>query len=111
VADKFLDASKGDWSEYKVGDEVKGYKLGIGYLHSYEVEFEYAEDEDGNATDTITGVTLTKTTIGEYIKETIEDERSSAAFSDKQTEIFLDTSKNIIVQQGVYDGLLKDITG
>ena len=111
VADKFLDASKGDWSEYKVDDEVKGYKLGIGYLHSYEVEFEYAEDEEGNATDTITGVTLTKTTIGEYIKETIKDERSSAEFSDKQTEIFLDTSKNIIVQQGVYDGLLKDITG
>ena len=106
VADKFLDASKGDWSEYN-----KGYKLGIGYLHSYEVEFEYAEDEEGNATDTITGVTLTKTTIGEYIKETIKDERSSAEFSDKQTEIFLDTSKNIIVQQGVYDGLLKDITG
>lgn len=111
VADKFLDASKGAWSEYKVDDEVKGYKLGIGYLHSYEVEFEYAEDEDGNATDTITGVTLTKTTIGEYIKETIKDERSSAEFSDKQTEIFLDTSKNIIVQQSVYDGLLKDITG
>ena len=106
VADKFLDASKGDWSEYK-----DGYKLDIGYLHSYEVEFEYAEDEEGNATDTITGVTLTKTTIGEYIKETIKDERSSAAFSDKQTEIFLDTSKNIIVQQGVYDGLLKEITG
>ena len=111
VADKFLDASKGDWSDYTVDGEVKGYKLGTGYLHSYEVEFEYAEDEDGNATDTITGVTLTKTTIGEYIKETIEDERSSAAFSDKQTEIFLDTSKNIIVQQSVYDGLLKDITG
>ena len=111
VADKFLDASKGAWSEYKVDDEVKGYKLGIGYLHSYEVEFEYAEDEEGNATDTITGVTLTKTTIGEYIKETIKDERSSAEFSDKQTEIFRDTSKNIIVQQSVYDGLLKDITG
>ena len=106
VADKFLDASKGAWSEYK-----EGYKLGIGYLHSYEVEFEYAEDEEGNATDTITGVTLTKTTIGEYIKETIKDERSSAAFSDKQTEIFHNTSKNIIVQQGVYDGLLKEITG
>ena len=106
VADKFLDASKGDWSEYN-----KGYKLGIGYLHSYEIEFEYAEDEEGNATDTIIGVTLTKTTIGEYIKETIKDERSSAEFSDKQTEIFRDTSKNIIVQQGVYDGLLKDITG
>lgn len=111
VADKFLDASKGDWSDYKVDGEDKGYKLDIDYLHSYEVEFEYAEDEEGNATDTITGVTLTKTTIGEYIKETIEDERSSAAFSDKQTEIFLDTSKNIIVQQGVYDGLLKEITG
>ena len=111
VADKFLDASKGAWSKYTVDGEDKGYKLDTGYLHSYEVEFEYAEDEDGNATDTITGVTLTKTTIGEYIKETIEDERSSAAFSDKQTEIFLDTSKNIIVQQGVYDGLLKDITG
>ena len=111
VADKFLDASKGAWSEYKVDDEVKGYKLGIGYLHSYEVEFEYAEDEDGNATDEIIDVTLTKTTIGEYIKETIKDERSSAKFSDKQTEIFLDTSKNIIVQQSVYDGLLKDITG
>lgn len=111
VADKFLDASKGDWSEYTVDGEDKGYKLDIDYLHSYEVEFEYAEDEEGNATDTITGVTLTKTTIGEYIKETIEDERSSAAFSDKQTEIFLDTSKNIIVQQGVYDGLLKEITG
>lgn len=111
VADKFLDASKGAWSEYAVDGDVKGYKLGIGYLHSYEVEFEYAEDEDGNATDEIIGVTLTKTTIGEYIKETIKDERSSAEFSDKQTEIFLDTSKNIIVQQGVYDGLLKDITG
>ena len=111
VADKFLDASKGDWSKYTVDNKVKGYKLDIGYLHSYEVEFEYAEDENGNATDTITGVTLTKTTIGEYIKETIKDERSSAAFSDKQTEIFLDTSKNIIVQQSVYDGLLKDITG
>ena len=111
VADKFLDASKGDWSDYTVDGEVKGYKLGTGYLHSYEVEFEYAEDEEGNATDTITGVTLTKTTIGEYIKETIKDERSSAAFSDKQTEIFRDTSKNIIVQQSVYDGLLKDITG
>ena len=111
VADKFLDASKGAWSEYTVDGEVNGYKLGTGYLHSYEVEFEYAEDEEGNATDTITGVTLTKTTIGEYIKETIEDERSSAAFSDKQTEIFRDTSKNIIVQQSVYDGLLKDITG
>ena len=111
VADKFLDASKGAWSKYMVDGEDKGYKLDIGYLHSYEVEFEYAEDEDGNATDTITGVTLTKTTIGEYIKETIKDERSSAAFSDKQTEIFLDTSKNIIVQQGVYDGLLKEITG
>ena len=108
VADKFLDASKG---EYPVDDEGKGYKLGIDYLHSYEVEFEYAEDEEGNATDRITGVTLTKTTIGEYIKETIKDERSSAEFSDKQTEIFLDTSKNIIVQQSVYDGLLKDITG
>ena len=106
VADKFLDASKGAWSEYK-----EGYKLDIGYLHSYEVEFEYAEDEEGNATDTITGVTLTKTTIGEYIKETIKDERSSAEFSDKQTEIFLNTSKNIIVQQSVYDGLLKEITG
>lgn len=111
VADKFLDASKGGWSDYMVDGEVKGYKLGTGYLHSYEVEFEYAEDEEGNATDTITGVTLTKTTIGEYIKETIKDERSSAAFSDKQTEIFRDTSKNIIVQQSVYDGLLKDITG
>lgn len=111
VADKFLDASKGDWSDYMVDGKVKGYKLDIGYLHSYEVEFEYAEDEEGNATDTITGVTLTKTTIGEYIKETIEDERSSAAFSDKQTEIFRDTSKNIIVQQSVYDGLLKEITG
>ena len=111
VADKFLDASKGGWSDYMVDGEVKGYKLGTGYLHSYEVEFEYAEDEDGNATDEIIGVTLTKTTIGEYIKEAIEDERSSAAFSDKQTEIFRDTSKNIIVQQGVYDGLLKDITG
>lgn len=111
VADKFLDASKGAWSEYAVDGVVKGYKLGTGYLHSYEVEFEYAEDEDGNATDEIIGVTLTKTTIGEYIKETIKDERSSAAFSDKQTEIFLDTSKNIIVQQSVYDGLLKDITG
>ena len=106
VAGKFLDASKGDWSEYK-----EGYKLDIDYLHSYKVEFEYAEDEEGNATDTIIGVTLTKTTIGEYIKETIKDERSSAAFSDKQTEIFLNTSKNIIVQQGVYDGLLKEITG
>ena len=111
VADKFLDASKGDWSDYTVDGKVKGYKLGIGYLHSYEVEFEYAEDEDGNATDTITGVTLTKTTIGEYIKDTIKDERSSAEFSDKQTEIFLDTSKNIIVQQSVYDGLLKEIKG
>lgn len=111
VADKFLDASKGAWSKYTVDGEVKGYKLGTGYLHSYEVEFEYAEDEDGNATDEIIGVTLTKTTIGEYIKETIKDERSSAAFSDKQTEIFLDTSKNIIVQQSVYDGLLKEITG
>ena len=111
VADKFLDASKGAWSEYALDGEVKGYKLGTGYLHSYEVEFEYAEDEDGNATDAIIGVTLTKTTIGEYIKETIEDERSSAAFSDKQTEIFRDTSKNIIVQPGVYDGLLKEITG
>lgn len=111
VADKFLDASKGAWSEHAVDGEVKGYKLGTGYLHSYEVEFEYAEDEDGNATDEIIGVTLTKTTIGEYIKETIEDERSSAAFSDKQTEIFRDTSKNIIVQPGVYDGLLKEITG
>lgn len=111
VADKFLDASKGAWSEYTVDGEVKGYKLDIGYLHSYKVEFEYAKDEEGNATDTITGVTLTKTTIGEYIKETIKDERSSAAFSDKQTEIFRDTSKNIIVQQGVYDGLLKEITG
>ena len=56
-------------------------------------------------------MTLTKSTIGEDIKETIEDERSSAAFSDKQTEIFRDTSKNIIVQKSVYDGLLKDITG
>ena len=111
VADKFLDASKGAWSKYTVDGEDKGYKLDIGYLHSYEVEFEYAEDEEGNATDTITGVTLTKTTIGEYIKETIKDERSSAAFSDKQTEIFHNTSKNIIVQQGVYDGLLKEITG
>lgn len=111
VADKFLDASKGEWSDYMVDGKVKGYKLGTGYLHSYEVEFEYAEDEEGNATDTITGVTLTKTTIGEYIKETIKDERSSAEFSDKQTEIFLDTSKNIIVQQSVYDGLLKEITG
>ena len=111
VADKFLDDSKGRYVEYKDGEEVKGYKLATDYLYSYEVEFEYAEDEEGNATDTITGVTLTKTTVGEYIKDTIKDERSSAEFSDKQTEIFKDTTESIVVQTKVFEGLLKDITG
>ncbi len=113
VADKFLDDSKGGYDAYKDGDgeEVKGYMLATDYLYSYEVEFEYAEDEEGNATDTITGVTLTKTTVGEYIKDTIKDERSSAEFSDKQTEIFKDTTESIVVQTKVFEGLLKDITG
>ncbi len=111
VADKFLDDSKGRYDKYKDGEEVKGYMLATDYLYSYEVEFEYAEDEEGNATDTITGVTLTKTTVGEYIKDTIKDERSSAEFSDKQTEIFKDTTESIVVQTKVFEGLLKDITG
>ena len=113
VADKFLDDSKGRYVAYKDGDgeEVKGYMLATDYLYSYEVEFKYAEDEEGNATDTITGVTLTRTTVGEYIKDTIKDERSSAEFSDKQTEIFKDTTESIVVQTKVFEGLLKDITG
>ena len=113
VADKFLDDSKGRYVAYKDGDgeEVKGYMLATDYLYSYEVEFEYAEDEEGNATDMITGVTLTKTTVGQYIKDTIKDERSSAEFSDKQTEIFKDTTESIVVQTKVFEGLLKDITG
>lgn len=111
VADKFVDESKGAYSEYTVDGEVKGYQLSTDYRYSYEVKFEYAEDEDGNVTDEIVGVTVETKTVGEYLRETIEDERTSAEFSAKQTEIFKDTSEAIVVQQKVFDGLLSDITG
>lgn len=111
VKDIFVDESKGSVTEYTVDGETAGYILGSDYRHSYEVTIRYVKDEDGNDTDEIESVSVTVTTVEQYIKDLIEEERTSAKYSDVQYEIFADTSKSIVLQSGVYDGLLSEITG
>ena len=111
VKDIFADESKGSVTEYTVDGETAGYILGSDYRHSYEVTIRYVKDEDGNDTDEIESVSVTVTTVEQYIKDLIEEERTSAKYSDVQYEIFADTSQSIVLQSGVYDGLLSEITG
>lgn len=111
VKDIFVDESKGSVTEYTVDGETAGYILGSDYRHSYEVTIRYVKDEDGNDTDEIESVSVTVTTVEQYIKDLIEEERTSAKYSDVQYEIFADTSQSIVLQSGVYDGLLSEITG
>lgn len=111
VKDIFADESKGRVTEYTVDGETAGYILGSDYRHSYEVTIRYVKDEDGNDTDEIESVSVTVTTVEQYIKDLIEEERTSAKYSDVQYEIFADTSQSIVLQSGVYDGLLSEITG
>ena len=111
VKDIFVDESKGSVTEYTVNGETAGYILGSDYRHSYEVTIRYVKDEDGNDTDEIESVSVTVTTVEQYIKDLIEEERTSAKYSDVQYEIFADTSQSIVLQSGVYDGLLSEITG
>ncbi len=111
VKDIFVDESKGSVTEYTVDGETAGYILGSDYRHSYEVTIRYVKDEDGNDTDEIESVSVTVTTVEQYIKDLIEEERISAKYSDVQYEIFADTSQSIVLQSGVYDGLLSEITG
>lgn len=111
VKDIFVDESKGGVTEYTVDGETAGYILGSDYRHSYEVTIRYVKDEDGNDTDEIESVSVTVTTVEQYIKDLIEEERTSAKYSDVQYEIFADTSQSIVLQSGVYDGLLSEITG
>ena len=110
VKDIFADESKGSVTEYTVDGETAGYILGSDYRHSYEVTIRYVKDEDGNDTDEIESVSVTVTTVEQYIKDLIEEERTSAKYSDVQYEIFADTSQSIVLQSGVYDGLLSEIT-
>lgn len=111
VKDIFVDESKGSVTEYTVDGKTAGYILGSDYRHSYEVTIRYVKDEDGNDTDEIESVSVTVTTVEQYIKDLIEEERTSAKYSDVQYEIFADTSQSIVLQSGVYDGLLSEITG
>lgn len=111
VKDIFADESKGSVTEYTVDGETAGYILGSDYRHSYEVTIRYVKDEDGNDTDEIESVSVTVTTVEQYIKDLIEEERTSAKYSDVQYEIFADTSQSIVLQSGVCDGLLSEITG
>ena len=111
VKDIFADESKGSVTEYTVDGETAGYILGSDYRYSYEVTIRYVKDEDGNDTDEIESVSVTVTTVEQYIKDLIEEERTSAKYSDVQYEIFADTSQSIVLQSGVYDGLLSEITG
>lgn len=111
VKDIFADESKGSVTEYTVNGETAGYILGSDYRHSYEVTIRYVKDEDGNDTDEIESVSVTVTTVEQYIKDLIEEERTSAKYSDVQYEIFADTTQSIVLQSGVYDGLLSEITG
>lgn len=111
VKDIFVDESKGSVTEYTVDGKTAGYILGSDYRHSYEVTIRYVKDEDGNDTDEIESVSVTVTTVEQYIKDLIEEERTSAKYSDVQYEIFDDTSQSIVLQSGVYDGLLSEITG
>lgn len=111
VKDIFVDESKGRVTEYTVDGETAGYILGSDYRHSYEVTIRYVKDEDGNDTDEIESVSVTVTTVEQYIKDLIEEERTSAKYSDVQYEIFADTTQSIVLQSGVYDGLLSEITG
>lgn len=111
VKDIFVDESKGGVTEYTVDGETAGYILGSDYRHSYEVTIRYVKDEDGNDTDEIESVSVTVTTVEQYIKDLIKEERTSAKYSDVQYEIFADTSQSIVLQSGVYDGLLSEITG
>ena len=111
VKDIFVDESKGSVTEYTVDGETAGYILGSDYRYSYEVTIRYVKDEDGNDTDEIESVSVTVTTVEQYIKDLIEEERTSAKYSDVQYEIFADTSQSIVLQSGVYDGLLSEITG
>lgn len=111
VKDIFADESKGSVTEYTVDGETAGYILGSDYRHSYEVTIRYVKDEDGNDTDEIESVSVTVTTVEQYIKDLIEEERTSAKYSDVQYEIFADTTQSIVLQSGVYDGLLSEITG
>ena len=111
VKDIFADESKGSVTEYTVDGETAGYILGSDYRHSYEVTIRYVKDEDGNDTDEIESVSVTVTTVEQYIKDLIKEERTSAKYSDVQYEIFADTSQSIVLQSGVYDGLLSEITG
>lgn len=111
VKDIFVDESKGSVTKYTVDGETAGYILGSDYRHSYEVTIRYVKDEDGNDTDEIESVSVTVTTVEQYIKDLIEEERTSAKYSDVQYEIFADTSQSIVLQSGVYDGLLSEITG
>ena len=110
VKDIFVDESKGSVTEYTVDGKTAGYILGSDYRHSYEVTIRYVKDEDGNDTDEIESVSVTVTTVEQYIKDLIEEERTSAKYSDVQYEIFADTSQSIVLQSGVYDGLLSEIT-
>ena len=111
VKDIFADESKGRVTEYTVDGETAGYILGSDYRHSYEVTIRYVKDEDGNDTDEIESVSVTVTTVEQYIKDLIKEERTSAKYSDVQYEIFADTTQSIVLQSGVYDGLLSEITG
>lgn len=111
VKDIFVDESKGSVTEYTVDGKTAGYILGSDYRHSYEVTIRYVKDEDGNDTDEIESVSVTVTTVEQYIKDLIEEERTSAKYSDVQYEIFADTTQSIVLQSGVYDGLLSEITG
>ncbi len=111
VYDIPVDESKGGRTEVTENDEVIGYQLNIDYRYSYEVKIVYVKDDDGNDTDEIESVSIEIQTIEDYLRETIEDERTSNAFTAKQNEIFKDTSETIVFQDKVYDGLLSEVSG
>lgn len=103
--------TESDTNVIKVEEDGKvvGYKLGLDYIYSKEVNVKYVKDEDGNDTKEIEKIEVEIKTLREYIEELIKDGIQNDELTNQQVELF-SKEELIVKNKKVYDKIVKEFT-
>lgn len=103
--------TESDTNVIKVEEDGKvvGYKLGLDYIYSKEVNVKYVKDEDGNDTKEIEKIDVEIKTLREYIEELIKDGIQNDELTNQQVELF-SKEELIVKNKKVYDKIVKEFT-